>query len=76
MVGIMYAYYKENMERKEWEKEREEDDAPSPSSSDHSSSSLFSHHLNEEINQRIQEENVEMRRLLQEEKEQKQRLKI
>lgn len=49
MVDILYAVYKEKMERDEWEKERAEDDAPSTPSSVHSNSSSSSHHLDEEI---------------------------
>lgn len=69
MVDVMYADYEEKMEREEWEKERAENDAPSTPSSEHSSSSSSSHHSDEEINRSLQAENVELRRLLREEKE-------
>jgi len=64
IVELMYTYYEEKMTREEKEKERAEDDAPSTPSSEHSSCSSSSHHSNEEINQILQAENVEMRRLL------------
>ena len=76
IVDLMYADYEEKMEIEEQEKEREKDDAPSPYSSDYSSSSSPSHHSDEEINQSIQAKNVELRRLLQKEKEEKQRLQL
>lgn len=69
MVYLMYAYYEEKMAREEHEKERVEDNASSPYSSDYSFTSSYSHHSNEEINRSLQEENAELRRLLQEKEE-------
>ena len=64
MVDIMYGAYEK---RREEETERSESDASSTSSSAYASYSLPS--LNEEINESLQEENVELRRLMREEKE-------
>lgn len=52
------------MAREGQEKEREENDAPSPPSSEYTTSSSC-HHLNEEINETIQVENVKLRILTQ-----------
>ncbi len=76
MVDITYEYYEKNMAREEHDKEIAKDDAPSTPLSEHSSSSSSSHHSDEEINQSIQAKNVELRRLLQKEKEEKQRLQL
>ena len=64
MVDKMYAAYEEKISREEREKERVEDGAPFIPSSAHSSSSSSSCHLDEDIVQILQEENVELRRLL------------
>lgn len=66
MVDIMYEAYEK---RREEEIERSESDASSTSSGAYVYYSSPS--LNGEINQRLQEGNVELRRLLREEKEEK-----
>ena len=58
MVDIMHEAYKE------WEKERVENDAPSTPFNEQSSPSSYSHHSNEEINKRCQEDNTKLKMLL------------
>jgi len=76
MVDIMYANYEEKMVREEREKEIAEAYVTSTPSSEQSYSSSYSHHSEEEINLSLQVENVELRRLLREEKEEKQILQL
>lgn len=70
MVDMLY----EGCERQE--KGRAENDAPSTPSSECSSHSSSSNHSNEDINQGLQVDNVELKMLIQEEKERKHRLQL
>ena len=67
MVDMMYEAH----ERRE--KEEAESDASSTSSSEYSMASLYSHHLNEEINHSLQADNFKLKVILREEKEDKKR---
>lgn len=70
MVDMMYEAYER------WEKEEAKRNASSTPSSEYSFPSLSSHHLNEEINYILQEDNVELKMILREEKEDKKRVQL
>ena len=70
MVDIMYEAYEKR------EKERAENDAPSTPSNVHSLPSSSSHHSNEEINYSLQADHAELKIILREDKEDKNRVQL